>query len=50
MIACLEAFSQGYLSGATNVPGTVTHECANGMAHVASGGLPDCLPMNTALW
>ncbi|KAL7315153.1 Bifunctional purine biosynthesis protein PurH [Mucor circinelloides] len=50
MIACLEAFAQGYLSGATNVPGTITHECANGMAHVASGGLPDCLPMNTALW
>ena len=50
MIACLEPFSQGYLSGATNVPGTITHECPNGMDHVASGGLPDCLPMNTALW
>ncbi|GAN01292.1 hypothetical protein MAM1_0006c00725 [Mucor ambiguus] len=50
LIACLEPFSQGYLSGATNVPGTITHECPNGMAHVASGGLPDCLPMNTALW
>jgi hypothetical protein len=50
IIACLEAFSNGYSTGATNVPGTVTHACEYGDAKVHSGGLPDCLPMNTALW
>ncbi|KAI7867316.1 general substrate transporter [Mucor mucedo] len=49
-IACLEAFCNGWVIGSANVPGTVTHICENGMNQVASKGLPDCLPMNTALW
>ncbi|KAI8879650.1 general substrate transporter [Backusella circina FSU 941] len=50
LIACLEAFCNGWVIGSPNVPGTVTHICENGMKHVSSKGLPDCLPMNTALW
>ncbi|KAI8988010.1 major facilitator superfamily domain-containing protein [Mycotypha africana] len=50
LIACLEPFANGWVSGSSNVPGTVTHVCEHGMAHVASKGLPDCLPMTTALW
>lgn len=50
LTACLEAFSNGYATGATNVPGSVTHDCEYGSAHVHSKGLPDCLPMDTALW
>jgi hypothetical protein len=49
-MACVEAFCNGWVIGSSNVPGTVTHICENGMAHVAAKGLPDCLPMNTALW
>ncbi|CEP19477.1 hypothetical protein [Parasitella parasitica] len=50
LMACIEAFSNGWIIGSANVPGLVTHECENGMAQVAAKGLPDCLPMNTALW
>ncbi|KAL7315152.1 Bifunctional purine biosynthesis protein PurH [Mucor circinelloides] len=50
VMACVEAFCNGWVIGSSNVPGTVTHICDNGMAHVAAKGLPDCLPMNTALW
>lgn len=50
LVAALEAFSNGYATGATNVPGEVTHACETGSAHVYTKGLPDCLPMDTALW
>jgi len=49
-MACIEAFSNGWVIGSANVPGLVTHECERGMDKVAAKGLPDCLPMNTALW
>ncbi|GAA5795937.1 hypothetical protein HPULCUR_001302 [Helicostylum pulchrum] len=49
-IACIEAFCNGWVIGSPNVPGTVTHICENGLNRVTSKGLPDCLPMNTALW
>ncbi|KAI9487065.1 MAG: major facilitator superfamily domain-containing protein [Benjaminiella poitrasii] len=50
LMACLEAFSNGWVIGSSNVPGTVTHACETGMAHLSNKALPDCLPMNTALW
>ena len=50
MIACLGAFSNGWVIGSANVPGEVTHNCENGMSRVASSAFPDCLPMNEALW
>jgi MFS family permease len=50
IIACLGSFSNGWVIGSANVPGEVTHACANGMAHVANSAFPDCLPMNDALW
>ncbi|KAI8639258.1 major facilitator superfamily domain-containing protein [Parasitella parasitica] len=49
-IACLGSFSNGWVIGSANVPGAVTHACANGAAHVANSAFPDCLPMNDALW
>lgn len=49
-IACLGSFSNGWVIGSANVPGEVTHACANGMSHVANSAFPDCLPMNDALW
>ncbi|KAK4519368.1 uncharacterized protein ATC70_009603 [Mucor velutinosus] len=50
VIACLGSFSNGWVIGSANVPGEVTHACANGAAHVANSAFPDCLPMNDALW
>jgi hypothetical protein len=49
-IACLGSFSNGWVIGSANVPGAITHSCPNGSEHVASPSLPDCLPMNDALW
>ncbi|KAI8987534.1 general substrate transporter [Mycotypha africana] len=50
VISCLGSFSNGWVIGSANVPGTVTHACQNGSAHVVSKAFPDCLPMNDALW
>ncbi|KAG1460125.1 hypothetical protein G6F56_006020 [Rhizopus delemar] len=50
VIAAIGAFSNGWTIGSTNVPGTVTHACDNGSAHVQSAAFPDCLPMSTSLW
>ncbi|KAI8376907.1 general substrate transporter [Blakeslea trispora] len=50
VISCLGSFSNGWVIGSANVPGEVTHACANGAAHVANSVFPDCLPMNDALW
>ncbi|KAI8326861.1 general substrate transporter [Choanephora cucurbitarum] len=50
VISCLGSFSNGWVIGSANVPGEVTHACANGSAHVTNSAFPDCLPMNDALW
>jgi MFS family permease len=50
VVSCLGSFSNGWVIGSANVPGTVTHACENGDSHVANSAFPDCLPMNDALW
>lgn len=50
VVSCLGSFSNGWVIGSANVPGTVTHACENGAQHVANSAFPDCLPMNDALW
>ncbi|KAL9544192.1 hypothetical protein MBANPS3_007741 [Mucor bainieri] len=48
--ASLNFFCIGWVTGSANLPGTITHECENGAAHVQASLLPDCLPMSDALW
>jgi len=50
IIAGIGAFSNGWTIGSPNVPGSVTHECPTGNAHINNPAFPDCLPMNTSLW
>jgi hypothetical protein len=50
IIAGIGAFSNGWTIGSPNVPGEVTHACANGSLHIQSKAFPDCLPMSTSLW
>lgn len=50
IIACLGSFSIGWVIGSPNVPAEATHNCPNGNARVYSKALPDCLPMDNALW
>ncbi|KAI8359146.1 major facilitator superfamily domain-containing protein [Blakeslea trispora] len=48
--ASLSFFSNGWVTGSSNLPGVVTHLCEHGDLHVASSVFPDCLPMDTGMW
>ncbi|KAG1150249.1 hypothetical protein G6F37_004407 [Rhizopus arrhizus] len=50
VLAAIGAFSNGWTIGSSNVPGTVTHACSTGSAHLHNSAFPDCLPMDTTLW
>ncbi|GAN06962.1 solute carrier family 2, facilitated glucose transporter member 2 [Mucor ambiguus] len=50
VVASLNFFCIGWVTGSANLPGTITHACENGIAHVQTSMLPDCLPMSDALW
>jgi MFS family permease len=50
IIACFGSFSNGWVTGSINIPGIVTHACANGASHIANQTFPDCIPMSNTLW
>lgn len=50
VVASLNFFCIGWVTGSSNLPGTITHACENGIAHAQTPLLPDCLPMNDAWW
>lgn len=50
VVASLNFFCIGWVTGSANLPGTITHACKNGIAHIENSMFPDCLPMGDALW
>lgn len=50
VVASLNFFCIGWVTGSANLPGAITHSCKNGIAHIESPIFPDCLPMGEALW
>lgn len=50
VVASLNFFCIGWVTGSANLPGMITHACENGIAHIENSMLPDCLPMGDALW
>ncbi|KAI8636470.1 general substrate transporter [Parasitella parasitica] len=50
IVASLNFFCIGWVTSSGNLPGSITHTCENGIAHIKNPILPDCLPMGDALW
>ncbi|KAG2202720.1 hypothetical protein INT46_003228 [Mucor plumbeus] len=50
VVASLNFFCIGWVTSSANLPGTITHACKNGIAHIENSMFPDCLPMGDALW
>lgn len=50
IVSSIGSFCNGWVIGSANVPGEVTHACADGAPHAVSSLFPDCLLMNDALW
>ncbi|CEP11377.1 hypothetical protein [Parasitella parasitica] len=50
VVASLNFFCIGWVTSSGNLPGSITHACENGIAHIENSMFPDCLPMGDDLW